>query len=143
MANIDEQYLRFSVQEALLTLTKAGVIHWTEENEGRLVDFEAELEGKSTPPAVHPCYVAIVRFQVGNLEAEKIVQKENELPEFEVQSPALRVYVDDFSDPELGEPGIMLDSIDLKPVAEAQRECREYRELLTRLGKLIESRKEK
>ena len=130
----DPNYIAMAVQEFLLSLTKAGAIHWGKYDQGAtLEDLDKQLKGEVVEDRERPCYSIDLRFILGYMEDTefKAPQSPNELAECEVTGYSLQLYIDQLDDEGESEQTVLNIDIPLGVAAEAERSHREYEELLS------------
>jgi hypothetical protein len=140
----DPNYVAMAVQEFLLGITRADVIHWGKYDQGiSLEDFGKKLKGEEVEQKERPCYSIDLRFTLGYLEDTELRAPEhpNQLKEPVVTGHSLQLHVEQLDEEgEANEPGFSV-SIPLEVAAEAERSHREHEDLLNRITAMLNQRR--
>lgn len=129
------------VQEALIAMTKAGVIRWDKFAQNRLEDFTRLLDGKQATGEEHPCYAVDLRLTLGYMEDIHVQPAmPDELAEPVVAGHSLQLSIGLLDENgQVTEPEVVMPiSIDL--AAEAEFSYREYERFIAQLQAISASR---
>jgi hypothetical protein len=136
----DPKYIAMAVQEFLLGITRADVIHWGKYDQGiSLEEFNSQLKGEEVEPEERPCYSVDLRFTLGYMEDVELREPKTprQLKEPVVTGHSLTLYIEQLDENgEANEPGFSV-SIPLEVAAQAERSHREHEELLDRITAVL------